>query len=374
MSPFTSKQLQLPAFFPDATYASIHSLPFHEIREKLHGMVVTTLHMKLIGMVELLNKYTESKVTYRQVANIPDNQVILSDSGGFQVLSLIHTHKLGKITEEGAEFRLTKGSKHKTLLTPEISQQIQHAIGSDIRVVLDIPLLGNEDRKATIAAMEQTTRWAERSKKEFNALMPESSNAPVQYDGKTLSFDRPLLCAVVQGGHDTELRMESGKQLSAIGFDMYGFGGWPMDENGKFSEKVAETFVNSLPSGSITYGLGVGTPDDIELCYKLGMTIFDCVIPTRNARHGSLFVHTGNGEKAGRTFDLVRIRSAKYETDLGPIDKDCDCATCKYYTRAYVRFLLKKKSPVGYILTSLHNIWWYLSFMERLNEKYVMQK
>lgn len=358
------KSLLLPAFFPDATYASIHSLPFHEVREKLKGIVITTLHMKLVGMVDLVQKQHKS---YREIAGLPEETVILSDSGGFQVLSLIHKHKLGKITEEGAVFKLPESPKVKHLLTPEESQEIQHALGSDIRVVLDVPLMGVESRETIVESVERTTRWAERAKAKFEELNNEVLNKKnVVYDGKTLTFDRPLLCAVVQGGNDVEMRMESGKQLSGIGFDLYGFGGWPIDEKGAFNIKIAETFVNSVPSGSITYGMGIGTPDDIEACCKIGMTIFDCVIPTRNARHGSLFVHKGNGEKAGRMFDLVRITSQKYEMDLGPIDKDCDCPTCKNYTRAYLRFLLKKKNPVGHTLASIHNVWWYLEFIREL--------
>lgn len=364
------KYLPLPAFFPDATYASIHSLPFHEVQEKLKGIVVTTLHMDLIGMIDLVKKFqTEGNdaITYRNIAKFPEEKIILSDSGGFQVLSLIHKHKLGKIIEEGAVFRMPDSPNKKHLLTPELSQEIQAAIGSDIRVVLDVPLMGTEEREVTVKALEQTTRWADRAKLTFKELTSKSSTeSEVTYDGKTLQFDSPLLCAVVQGGNDLELRAESGRQLSSIGFDLYGFGGWPLDENGVFNTKIAEAFVNSLPSGSITYGMGVGTPDDIALCYKIGMTIFDCVIPTRNARHGSLFVTKGNGETAGNTFDLVRIGAQKYETDLSPIDKDCDCPTCKNYTRAYVRFLQKKKNPVGYTLASLHNVWWYLNFVESL--------
>ncbi|MFZ6021952.1 MAG: tRNA-guanine transglycosylase [Patescibacteria group bacterium] len=363
------KTLSLPTFFPDATYASIHSLPFHDVAEKLEGIVVTTLHMQLIGITELLlkinNEGSNLDINYRSLANLRDDMVILSDSGGFQVLSLIHKHKLGKVTEEGAIFKLPDAPKKKHLLTPERSQDIQHAIGSDIRVVLDVPLMGNEDRKTTIEAMERTTRWAARAKEQYNKHTANNKGEVVSTP-HSLSFSRPLLCAVVQGGNDPELRKESGAQLSAIGFDLYGFGGWPLDEKGIFNTKIAEAFVNSLPTGSITYGMGVGTPDDIAISHKIGMTIFDCVIPTRNARHGSLFVTKGNGEKAGKTFDLVRIGAQRYETDLSPIDEACDCPVCKNYTRAYLRFLQKKKNPVGYTLASLHNVWWYMNFVKSL--------
>lgn len=369
------KVLPLPAFFPDATYASIHSLPFHEINEQLSGIVVTTLHMQQIGMTELVKRIQEQKndttLTYRDVSKFPEDKVILSDSGGFQVLSLIFKHKLGKIIEEGAVFKIPASPKKKHLLTPELSQEIQAQIGSDIRVVLDVPLMGTEDHMVTKLAMEQTTRWADRAKTRFNELVgsEQIDKGNVSHDKNSLAFDRPLLCAVVQGGNDLELRAESGKQLSSIGFDLYGFGGWPIDENGKFLTKVAEAFVDSVPRGSITYGMGVGTPDDIDISYKIGMTIFDCVMPTRNARHGSLFVKKGNGENAGNTFDLVRIGAQRYQTDLGPIDRDCDCPTCKNYSRAYLRFLLKKKNPVGYTLASLHNVWWYLDFIKGLKSK-----
>ncbi|MCC7304419.1 queuine tRNA-ribosyltransferase family protein [bacterium] len=356
------KTLPLPAFFPDATYASIHSLPFHEVQEKLTGIVVTTLHMELIGIIELAEKAGQN---YRNLAKFPEDKIILSDSGGFQILSLIHKHKLGKIIEDGAVFKLPESPKKKHLLTPERSQEIQAAIGSDIRVVLDVPLMGTEDRKTTVEAMDRTTRWAERAKLKFTELTGNTAS-DMKLSKNKLEFSRPLLCAVIQGGNNLELRAESGKQLSSIGFDLYGFGGWPLDENGIFNTKIAEAFVNSVPEGSITYGMGVGTPDDIETCYQIGMTIFDCVIPTRNARHGSLFVNKGNGETAGRTFDLVRIGSQKYETDMAPIDKNCDCPTCKNYTRSYIRFLQKKKNPVGYTLASLHNVWWYLNFMKTL--------
>jgi len=367
--------LRTPAFFPDATYAAIHSTPFHELQDHLSGIVVTTLHMNEIGMVSKLDELRKlnSDISYKKLANLPKNSVVLSDSGGFQVLSLINRNKLGKITEEGAKFRLHKKSKKTFLLTPELSQQIQHSIGSDIRVVLDVPLVGDETYNKTKIEVERTTRWAKRAKDEFEKLTKHKVNkTDITLDNgdkdsnSSISFDRPLLTAVVQGGNDVSLRKESGNQLSDIGFDIYGFGGWPLDENGDFNTKIAEAFMDSVPRDSITYGMGVGSPDDIVLCHKLGMTIFDCVLPTRNARHGSLYVSKGSGEKAGEHFDLVRILSSKYESDLDPIDKKCDCPTCKNYSRSYIRFLLKKKNPVGFTLASIHNIWWYLEFMKGL--------
>lgn len=362
---FKSKTLTLPAFFPDATYAAIHSLPFDYIREKLTGIVVTTLHMHLLGLDKELGTFDG----YRDFAKLPEEMVILSDSGGFQVLSLISKARLGKITEEGAVFKSPETGE-RILLTPEKSQDIQHTINSDIRIVLDSSLAGAEDVKTLTKEMELTTRWAKRSKArflqniqisedEFEATKPE-------YSQDKLLFNRPLLGAVVQGGNSVELRKRSGNELAEIGFDLYGFGGWPVDEKGNLLTEIIQAFVDSLPKESLKYGMGIGTPDNMKDCYDMGIDLFDCVIPTRNARHGLLYVTKGNGTPEGRTFDVLRIKNSQYQFDKGPIDPDCECPTCRHHTRAYVRFLLKKQNAVGFTLASVHNVWWFLEFMEKL--------
>lgn len=360
------RKLNLPAFFPDATYAAIHSLPFDYVKDRLDGIVVTTLHMHLLS----LEKEFESFGGYKQFAKLPEEKIILSDSGGFQVLSLISKHKLGKITDDGAIFTDEHGKK--TVLTPEISQQIQKSINSDIRVVLDVPLMGDETADVVEDSLEKTTEWAKRAKKEFLKLesLTEQEFTDTTFTrnaDKSISFERPLLTGVVQGGNSTEKRMESGKALSDIGFDVFGFGGWPVDSEGKLLTKVLEAFVASVPSSSLKYGMGVGMPDDIATCFKMGIELFDCVIPTRNARHGMLFVSKGNGEKYGETHDVIRIKSSKYQFEDSPIDPNCSCPVCKNYNRSYIRFLLKNKNPVGYTLASVHNVWWYLDYIEELN-------
>jgi queuine tRNA-ribosyltransferase len=361
-----AKTLPLPAFFPDATYGAIHSTPFNEISSQLSGVVVTTLHMSLLGLEK---EFTQAG-GFKKFAGLPEDCVVLSDSGGFQVLSLISRSKLGKITEDAAIFRHPEHRTKNIKLTPAISQHIQHTINSDIRVVLDVPLMGDESDKETRNAVDTTSRWAQEAKDSFLKLndlsVADFANTPPLLTENELSFTRPLLTAVVQGGNDLTLRKESGAALSSIGFDLYGFGGWPVDKEGTLLTKVIESFVDSVPRSSLTYGMGIGMPDDIETCYKIGIKLFDCVIPTRNARHGMLFVTKGNGEKSGRTHDTVRILNSRYQYDFSPIDPECDCPTCKNSTRAYVRFLLKKKNPVGFTLASVHNVWWYLKFIEML--------
>ncbi|WKZ30512.1 MAG: tRNA guanosine(34) transglycosylase Tgt [Candidatus Dojkabacteria bacterium] len=363
---FTKKTLTLPAFFPDATYGAIHSTPFNDIVPELGGIVVTTLHMSLLGLEAEFTKAGG----FKKFAGLPDNCVVLSDSGGFQVLSLIKKNKLGKITDDAAVFRHPEHTTKKITLTPSLSQDIQHTINSDIRVVLDVPLMGDESEKEIRHAVDTTTRWAQEAKQRFldlHSLTPsEFTNTSPTLTDTEISFSRPLLTAVVQGGNDLSLRRESGAALSSIGFDLFGFGGWPVDRDGKLLTDVIEAFVESVPSDALTYGMGIGMPDDIETCYKIGIKLFDCVIPTRNARHGMLFVSKGNGEKSGRTHNTVRILNSRYQYDLSPIDPECDCPTCQNATRAYVRFLLKKKNPVGFTLASIHNIWWYLNFMKSL--------
>jgi len=358
--------LKLPAFFPDATYATIHSLPFHEIKDIVPGFVVTTLHFHLLGIERLL----QSTGGFKNFSHLPDETVLLSDSGGFQVLSLINRRGLGKIKDEGAQF-IDPDTKKKVLLTPELSQEIQKNIQSDIRTVLDVPLMGDEDEKTTRDALEQTTKWAKRAKESYLKLeeLSESDfvNTKPLLVEDSITFSRPLLNAVVQGGNSVDLRKESAEQLSAVGFDLFGFGGWPVDSEGKLQTDILEAFVEHTPSDSIRYGMGIGTPDDIATCYKIGITLFDCVIPSRNARHGTLYVTKGNGEKAGHTFDTIHIRNSRYQFDQQPLDTDCNCPTCRNYSRSYLRFLWKHKNPVAYSLLTLHNIWWYQNFILELS-------
>jgi queuine tRNA-ribosyltransferase len=368
----SNKSLKLPAFFPDATYAAIHSVPFDYVTSELDGVVVTTLHMHLLGLEKELQNFGG----FRAFAKLPEDMIILSDSGGFQVLSLISKAKLGKITEEGAIFSTPDDPGRKIKLTPELSQDIQHTIDSDIRIVLDSSLVGDEDTAELTKQLELTTRWAKRSKDQFlkNTGISESefnSTAPV-YKDNTLTFSRPLLGAVVQGGKNIELRKRSAQELAEIGFDLYGFGGWPVDSEGNLLTDILQTFVDSLPKEALKYGMGIGTPDNIKDCYDMGIDLFDCVIPTRNARHGMLFVSRSNGEPEGKTYDVVRIKSSKYQYDNSPIDPECSCPVCRNYNRAYVRFLLRKKNPVGFTLVSVHNIWWYQNFVQQLRIKVQM--
>jgi len=341
------------------------------VQDKIPGIVVTALHFKLLNLEETMETFNG----FRHFADLPKDMVILSDSGGFQVLSLIHRKGLGKIDETGATFRPPENPSQKVLFTPEMSQEVQHTIGSDIRVALDIPMNGNESWKETGKSLEMTTRWAIRAKNRFlelNNITPaeyEAGRTIVQkQDGKEwIDINRPLLFAVVQGGNYPDLREESARQLVSVGFDGYGFGGWPLDEEGKLHTKILGAVRRAVPEEYLVYGMGIGTPDDITTCHQMGYRLFDCVIPTRNARHGYLFVTPGHGEKRGKTFDILRIKKSIYALDKGPVDPFCGCPVCMRYSRAYLRFLFKNKNPIIFTLATLHNVWWYQDFMEKLS-------
>ncbi len=365
----------VPAFLPDATYLTINSVSFDRVKNLLDGVVITTLHAYAKGITKLTSTLPRG---FKDLANLSDNFIVLSDSGGFQVLSLIHLKKLGKIDENEALF-IYPQTGEKIKLTPEFSQEIQHDLKSDIRVTLDYPTLLEEDKKTLEYSVKITTLWAKRAKRRFlelENLTPQQFNQTkpeikeTSEHSKLINLKRPLLTAVVQGGHSRYLREKSIESLAKIGFDIYGFGGWPVKQDKNVVDyDLLEHFINKLPKNSIAYAMGLGTPDDLYYLIKMGYLLFDCVLPTRNARHGLIYVTKGEGEPKGKYYDVLHIKTTRYEKDTRPLDSTCDCITCKEYSRAYIRFLLKTKNPVGYMLASLHNIWWYYRFAENLRSK-----
>jgi len=355
---------RLPAFFPDATYASINSLPFHDISLELKGIVITTLHSYL----HKIDTISENMGGFKNFAKL-NNIITLSDSGGFQVYSLIERTGRGEVTNTGATFMEPKSGSRITL-TPELSQQIQKRLNTDIRVALDFFSDDPDKLEKQANSVRITTEWAKRSKQEF--LIQEQlseddfSSHPISVEGNIVSSQRPLLVGVNQGGNIEELRVESARELKQIGFDIYGFGGWPLDKNSHLNTRIIEAYADQFSNSDILYGMGIGTPDDIAKCYKIGLKLFDCVLPTRNARHGLIYVTKGKGEPSGELFDTLHIKHSRYQLDKLPLDPSCDCPVCKNYNRAYIRLLQKNKNTVGSMLATLHNVWWYLRFMENL--------
>ncbi|MCI0734172.1 MAG: tRNA guanosine(34) transglycosylase Tgt [Methylococcaceae bacterium] len=260
---------------------------------------------------------------------------ILTDSGGFQVFSL---GKLRKITEQGVQFRSpVNGSR--VFMGPEESMQVQHKLGSDIVMIFDecTPYPASPDQAR--ASMLLSLRWAERSRKAHG----DNPNA---------------LFGIVQGGMYDELRHESIEKLIAIGFDGYAIGGLSVGESKPEMLRVLDGLIPRMPLDKPRYLMGVGTPEDLVESVRRGIDLFDCVLPTRNARNGFLFVSSGT----------LKIRNSRFADDTRPPDEDCACYTCRNYSRAYLRHLDKCNEILGARLNTIHNLHHYQSLMRGLGE------
>ena len=270
------------------------------------------------------------------------NKPILTDSGGFQVFSL---KGLRKITEEGVKFA-SPINGDKLFLTPEVSMQIQRVLNSDIVMVFDecTPYKIN-DRPATEAeaaqSMRMSLRWAKRSKDEFVRL--GNPNA---------------LFGIVQGGMYEHLREESLRGLVDIGFHGYAVGGLSVGEPKEEMHRIMEKIVWQLPQDKPRYLMGVGTPEDLVEGVSQGIDMFDCVMPTRNARNGWLFTRYGD----------LKIRNSKYKDDLRPLDPTCDCYACRNFSRAYLHHLQKVNEILGARLNTIHNLHYYLHLMQEIRD------
>ena len=263
---------------------------------------------------------------------------ILTDSGGFQVWSLA---KLRKITEEGVEFRAPLDGSTR-LLTPELSIEIQQALGSDIAMALDECLAYPATREATERSLALTLRWAERC-----------LTAHVKGAGSGQA-----LFGIVQGGTDEELRARAAAATVALGFDGYAIGGLAVGEPKPRLYALAELVARALPPDRPRYLMGAGKPEDLVESVARGVDMFDCVLPTRNARNGQAFTSTGP----------VTIKQAQWARDPAPLDADCPCYTCRRFSRAYLRHLYVAEELLAYRLLTLHNVHFYLGLMAGMRE------
>lgn len=350
-----SGRLKLPFFFPDATRAVVKSVDFEEVEKtRTPGILVNTLHLYQ-GMDHGVLRKTGG---IREFMGWKGG--VISDSGGFQVMSLVKgKDKLGEVKDEGVVFKMP--NRRKEMLTPEKSIVFQMELKPDMLVVLDDFTEPGAGRKMAEKTVERTINWARRSKIEFERQCKKRGL------GKK---DRPYLLGVVQGGSFVDLREKCAEELVKIGFDGFGYGGWPLDENNIFDIKMAKVIADKTPKDYLLYGLGIGKPEDIVSCVRLGYDIFDCVLPTRDARHGRLYVWK-KGKKLsekGDFYEYFNPRKGKFKDDLGKIDEVCDCRVCQKYTRAYLHHLFKLKEVGSMSLASIHNLRFYAKLMERLQE------
>jgi queuine tRNA-ribosyltransferase len=324
--------VETPAFMPVGTYGTVKAMTPEELRQVGAQIILgNTFHLMLRPGMEVMKQFGGLHRFMHW------NGPILTDSGGFQVFSLA---TLRKITEKGVSFR-SPINGDAVMLTPERSMQVQRDLDSDIVMIFDectpYPATEDEARKS----MELSLRWAARSRAEFNRL--ENPHA---------------LFGIVQGGMYESLRRASAAGLREIGFDGYAVGGLAVGEPKEERERVLEAIEPALPSDRPRYLMGVGTPEDLVEGVRRGIDMFDCVMPTRNARNGHLFTSTG----------VVRIRNAQYEADTQPIDPACTCYTCANYSRAYLKHLERCNEILGARLATIHNLHYYLDLMRQIRE------
>ncbi|MDD2270400.1 MAG: tRNA guanosine(34) transglycosylase Tgt [Candidatus Dojkabacteria bacterium] len=329
-------------FLPDATRGAVRFLTTKQLEETgTEGLVTNTLHL-------LINYGADTIQKLGGIKNLMNwNGMVLTDSGGFQVFSLIHSGKWkGKIHKDGAIFRSPKdGTEYE--LTPESSIDIQMKIDSDVLVCLDDCRKTDLTREEAEESVERTVQWARRCRERF-----DNEYGGTEKTGK-------LLTSVVQGANYLDLRKECAEALVNIGFDGYNFGGFVVDENGELVLDEMRAVIENIPADTIKYAMGVGKPQDIRDASEIGYNWFDTVLVTRNARHGTLYSSDMESE-------VLRITNAEYGKDLKPIDSKCDCEVCKNYSRAYIHHLLKIGEATGMTLATIHNLRYYQNLIKGL--------
>ena len=350
-----SENIPLPVFFPDATRAVVRCLDTSDIEATgTPGILVNTFHLWRELGHDVLKKFGG-------IGNFMDwHGATISDSGGFQVMSVIKSGAMkGKVIDEGVIFYPSKNKK--VILTPEKSIQFQMNLKTDMVIALDDftdPKVGYDEAKESTV---RTINWAKRSKDEFLKICEEK---------KLTEKDRPYILGVVQGGKFQDLRKYCAENLTKIGFDGFGYGGWPITEEGKFDMETAKTIAENTPKGYFLYGLGVGKPDEIVACARLGYSIFDCVLPTRDARHGRLYVYNAASIEAidiGKSnfYSFYTPGKEKYFSDKSPVSLACDCLLCKKYTKAYLAHLFRIDDFTAGRLATIHNLRFYSILMEK---------
>jgi queuine tRNA-ribosyltransferase len=322
--------IETPAFMPVGTYGTVKAMTPEDL-DSLGAQIIlgNTFHLMLRPGTQVIAAHGGLHGFMHW------NKPILTDSGGFQVFSLA---TLRKITEEGVSFR-SPVNGDRVMLTPERSMQVQRELDSDIVMIFDECTPYPAEFETAQTSMQLSLRWAARSRAEFDRL--ENPRA---------------LFGIVQGGMWSQLRLESIAGLTSIGFDGYALGGLAVGEPKEERERVLSEVEPHLPAERPRYLMGVGTPQDLIESVRAGIDMFDCVMPTRHARNGHLFTSTG----------VIKIRNAAHERDTRPLDENCNCYTCRNYSRAYLKHLDRCNEMLGSRLNTIHNLHFYLDLMRRM--------
>jgi queuine tRNA-ribosyltransferase len=344
--------IDTPAFMPVGTQGSVKGVSPRELRE-LNAQIVlgNTYHLFVRPGLDVIKHFggLHNFMSW--------DGPILTDSGGYQIFSLV---KLRKITEEGVEFQ-NHVDGARAFISPEIAMEIQAALGSDIAMVLDECVPYPCEYDYTAKSVELTARWAKRCRlwKEENAERP-TSNAQRPTEESAISnqqsaIDCQILFGIIQGGTFDDLRKQSARQIVDLDFDGYAVGGVSVGEPEEEMMRAVESAEPLLPADKPRYAMGLGTPPQMLELVARGMDMFDCVLPTRLARNGTAFTTAGT----------LNLKNAEFARDKSPIEENCACPACREFTRGYVRHLIKAEEILGLRLVTLHNLHFYLNLMKQ---------
>jgi queuine tRNA-ribosyltransferase len=363
--------IETPVFMPVGTQGTVKGVRFEWLEDELDARIIlgNTYHLFLRPGPEII----------RELGGLHKfstwNRSLLTDSGGFQVFSLTD---LRKLTEEGVEFRSHIDGSSR-FLSPEVSMEVQAALGAEIVMVFDECPPGDAGHERTRQSLELTARWAKRSKDRFDELQAEGADTGFLSDGFQVSSsefqveDAPetlnlkpetdlsgqqALFGIIQGAGHLDLRTESLQKTAEIGFDGYAIGGLSVGEEKSVMYDVLEFLAPKMPADAPRYLMGVGTPEDLVEAVHRGVDMFDCVMPTRNGRTGGVFTSSGK----------LNIRNARFANDAEPLDPECECSVCRRYSRAYLRHLYQSGEMLAAIMISHHNLAFFLDTMHRVRQ------
>ncbi len=329
-------RVRTPAFMPVGTTGTVKAVSQDELRQMGAEIILTnTYHLYLRPGHEVIQKLGG----IHEFMSWPGP--VLTDSGGFQVFSLA---PLREITPEGVHFRShLDGSMH--FLSPEKAMEIQAALGSEIAMAFDECTPYPADREYALRSLELTSRWAQRCREYHKALKPPGEGGAA-------------LFGIVQGGMYADLRERSAGEIIGMGFDGYAVGGVSVGEPKEKMHEIINLTAPLLPAESPRYLMGIGDLKDVLVAVEAGFDMFDCVMPTRNARNGTLFTSRGR----------VSIKRAEHAQDPSPLDPECGCNTCRNYSRAYLRHLFLSREILSMRLNTVHNLYFYLDFFSKMRE------
>lgn len=341
--------IETPVFMPIGTAGTVKGVRFEALEDELDAQIIlgNTYHLWLRPGVEVL----------RACGGLHGftswERPLLTDSGGFQVWSL---GKLRKITEEGSEFRSHVDGSLR-FLSPEVSMEVQAALGSEIVMVFDECAAGEAPYDVARQSMELTARWASRSRSMFDEVQSSSLDTGRTRGNESVNGKQALF-GIVQGGSHLDLRRDSLQRTVEIGFDGYAIGGLSVGEEKAVMWNVVAALAPEMPAAQPRYLMGVGTPEDLIQAVSLGVDMFDCVLPTRNGRTGQAFTSRGK----------VNIKNAQWATDTKPLDETCECAVCRRHSRAYLRHLYMSGELLASVLLTHHNLAFFLDTMRRVRQ------